>query len=436
MTKALLVSVGGSPAPIIYSIDCHKPDYLILFASDDSRKTAVQQVLPALQSQPKDREFLMTPDEQDLEKSVCVILKRLPDILQTWGLEFCDLVADYTGGTKTMSAAVVLALSGHLNDFSYVGGTERDKNGLGVVINGKESMLYLKNPWNELAIESLKDMALLFNRCRFQSVVELADLTGRKTPNRKPVFDAIKAVAESYYAWDNFYYGKAFNKLREAESKMRMLTANSESWQLAALRQGIAANLPFLESVVCELNRIVKSTPKEKGGNQMEGCDGTLIIRDLLANAVRRAEVEYKYDDAVARLYSAIEKMAKVRLKTGHGIDNSNLLLEQIPEGAFREEILRACANEREGGKIQLPLLKSYQFLAFLKDPLGVAGMEKIVELGKVLTTRNMSLLAHGFEPVRQETYQQMLEIALHFLAAVKGDLPSFPQMALEWEWL
>lgn len=431
MSKALIVSVGGSPAPVLYSINTHRPDYLILFASTDSRAKAIQEVLPALSHQPLDREFIMTVDEQNLEASVAAILRRLPEILKTWGVGYDDLVADYTGGTKTMSAALVLALSRHIGDFSYVGGIERDKAGLGIVIDGREQMLHLRNPWNELALEALSEMALLFNRFRFQPVVELADHTSRRAPARKPVCDAIKAAAEAFGYWDSFHYGKAHSKLKEAEVKLKNVSAETDNESLRGFYREVAGCLPFLEAVVAEENAYVKSSPSTKG-EATSAESGNAIIRDLLANAVRRAEVECKYDDAVARLYSAIEKMAKVVLKVSHGIDNSNVAPDRIPPGALRDEVVQRCVNVREGEKIQLPLHKSFELLAELGDRLGAAYKSHEGELSKVLNVRNMSLLAHGFEPIRKETYEKMLAIALSFLSVGNEDLPRFPTM--RWE--
>lgn len=89
------------------------------------------------------------------------------------------------------------------------------------------------------------------------------------------------------------------------------------------------------------------------------------------------------------------------------------------------------CMNEREG-KIQAPLHKSYQLLELLDDPLGHAYASAATELGKVLTIRNMSLLAHGYEPVKQETYTKMLAIALSFIGITKDELPVFPRMTFD----
>jgi len=59
-------------------------------------------------------------------------------------------VADFTGGTKTMSVALALATVQAVGRYTYVGGTERTKDGPGMVVDGKERMLHQANPWDAL----------------------------------------------------------------------------------------------------------------------------------------------------------------------------------------------------------------------------------------------------------------------------------------------
>ncbi len=427
MLELLLVSVGGSPAPVIYSINSQKPERIIFFASHDSYNLVHDEIRPALEYEAKRFETIVTDDEQDLLVCVETLLKGLPRILKLWKMD-CDAVtADYTGGTKTMSAAVVLALASHIRNFSYVGGTRRDKEGLGVVINGREQMLYLKNPWDVLAVEILNDMALMFNRCRFQTVIDLAGRAMSQARDKKPAFEALRVIAEAFYLWDNFHYDKALGQLKRGVSELAKVCAAGGGEYLNRFRIAVEDNLRTLEAVADDFNAFAKSSPKARRGNaDSPEPDGSALLLDLLGNAVRRAELEHKYDDAVARLYSAIEKMAKIRLKAGHGIDNSAVDPEKIPEP------VRDDYRADEGGRpLQLPLHRSFELLSDLGDQLGAAYRERQDELGKVLTTRNNSLMAHGFDPVSQPTYETLLRIALDFMGMATGELPRFPVM--EW---
>lgn len=427
-TKVLIVSVGGSPAPVIFSLNQRQPEYVIYFASSTSRKMVRENIEPALTFKPRDHEILVTPDEEDLGLSVAELLREVPRLLDLWGIGFEELLGDYTGGTKTMSAALVLALAERGCSYSYVGGKSRSKDGLGVVLDGHEKMLFLDNPWDSLAVSACRDAQLLFNRCRFMSVRDLADRTAARTDRHSPFFEALRFLAEGYYAWDNFNHGRALQWLKRGESQLRNYSAASPQAAVRRFHAEVATNLPLLEGIHLELGRLVKSTPgkKDKQSAQPAG-ESSLLVMDLVANAMRRADLEFKFDDAVARLYSAIEKLAKYRLKIAHQIDSSAVDLTQVPVSFHAE--LTHCANPREGDKIQIPLHKSYELLAVLGDPLGAAYATQSEQLRKVLSIRNMSLLAHGFEPVSEETYRKLLAIALAFLGVKPEELPRFPQI-------
>jgi len=58
---------------------------------------------------------------------------------------------DYTLGTKSMSAAIAVATMEQAHRYSDVGGVERDKRGVGVVLGGRKRMHYIQNRWREVA---------------------------------------------------------------------------------------------------------------------------------------------------------------------------------------------------------------------------------------------------------------------------------------------
>lgn len=430
MQRILLVSVGGSAAPILHSINEQKPDYVIYFCSADSRKIVRQEIEPALQFRLLDYETITTPDEQNLVESVSVLLTKLPDILKLWNLGFDSLGGDYTGGTKTMSSALVLVLAKYGCRFSYVGGTVRDKEGLGVVLNGREQMLYLQNPWDVLAVDDLREIRALFNRCRFRTVSLLAQRAAERTDLYETFFKALRNIADGFSYWDTFQYRQALTPLRQGLGLLKPFSDGQSCQELQEFSRQVSESLVRLGAILNDAV-LFKSNPSAKDIKAGRTADGMVIIVDLLANAMRRAEIEFKYDDAVARLYSAIEKMAKVRLKVVYGLDNSNLDLALIPESLHQE----LCDHyQKENGRIQIPLGRSYTLLQSLGDPLGDAYFKYSHELEKILNIRNMSLLAHGFEPVTAETYKKMLDIALAFVVLTEKDLPRFP--TLDWQGL
>src|SRR5207245_1390146 len=90
------------------------------------------------------------------------------------------------------------------------------------------------------------------------------------------------------------------------------------------------------------------------------------LVADLLANA-RRCATGRRFDDAVARLYRAVEALAQTRLRMEYGIgDTSHVPLEELPEG------LRAAkAPQAQDGAVWLALQDAYTLLRERGDPLG-----------------------------------------------------------------
>lgn len=147
MSKVLVASVGGSPEPVIYSIEHQQPEYIIYFVSQETRKEIWDKIEPQLNHKPQDRDIVVTKDSQDLVASVRTLLQQVPSLLSEWEISLDQVIGEFTGGTKAMSSALVLVLSEYGAIFTYVGGEKRDKDGLGVVIGGNEKMFHLANPW-------------------------------------------------------------------------------------------------------------------------------------------------------------------------------------------------------------------------------------------------------------------------------------------------
>jgi hypothetical protein len=145
MTRAMLVSLGGSPAPVIFSINHQRPEYLVFFVSPQS-EADVETVLKAVNYPFKESSRIITGSAELLADCYAAIRDGLPAALDHWKLTYQDLTVDYTGGTKSMSAAMVLATATKVHRYSYVGGEERNKGGVGVVIDGRERMWFLQNP--------------------------------------------------------------------------------------------------------------------------------------------------------------------------------------------------------------------------------------------------------------------------------------------------
>ena len=131
-------------------------------------------------------------------------------------------------------------------------------------------------------------------------------------------------------------------------------------------------------------------------------------------NAERRA-VQERYDDAVARLYRAVEMVAQVRLQSEWGIDVSNVQLYLIPHEL--QEKYKELQNT--DGRIQLALRKSYELLVDLDDPVGTVWQDNVNRVLSALNKRNASILAHGTVSLNKRDYDQVREDLVGFINKV-----------------
>ncbi|RMF83594.1 MAG: TIGR02710 family CRISPR-associated protein, partial [Nitrospirae bacterium] len=388
--RMVVASVGGTPDPIIFSLNRQRPEYVVYFCSQGSRQLVTQEIRPALEFTPKDDEVLTTESAERLVPAYRDARDGVRRCMAMWDVAGETVVVDYTGGTKNMSAALVLATVDLGCRYSYVGGVERTKEGLGIVVGGREKMFYPANPWEVLGVERLKEVALLFNRARYGPARErLAELARRVPEGSRPLYRRLGQVVEGFEAWDRFDHRKARRLFGEALGKLH---------EVVGLLPPDGPERRFLEQAQAAARRLDEVKPQAI----------TAYVADLVANAVRRAELEEKYEDAVARLYAAVEKLGKLTLRRGHRLDNGGLDPEAVPE-PLREEFRRRYWNE-EKRCLQIPLRATYRLLAALGDPLGERFEAAWPTLRPLLDQRNESILGHGTQPVGRETYERLLE--------------------------
>jgi CRISPR-associated protein (TIGR02710 family) len=216
----MLVSLGGSVEPVVYTLNRQRPSYVLFFVSPES-EVELQAVIKRLDF-PCKFDRIVSSSAEVLGECFRVIREQLPGKLVQWGLAEDDLIVDYTGGTKSMSAALVLATIERVHRYSYVGGVERDKGGVGVVLGGRERMWYVQNPWEELAQEEKKRIRLYFAAARYETALqELQRLLGHVASQERDMLRAVASAVEGYRDWDNFRHGAAFPKLGRALSFLK-----------------------------------------------------------------------------------------------------------------------------------------------------------------------------------------------------------------------
>lgn len=406
-TKTLLaVTVGGSCTPVVTAIRDYTPDFVIFIVS--TGKKGSQRMVDGEGKPCRVNDEIFSPNilEQTRlsPKQYDFIKLDAPDALDSCYQKIRDAlskhdakrgkwrkIADYTGGTKTMSAALVLVALEAGWELSVVRGNRTD---LLKVRDGTE-MASLVNTWEVRARQQLEQAEHLFNQYAYTSAGQLIESLMRAAPLSSHLQQEIQrfvTLSRGFDAWDRFDHERAFHLLEPYQSE-------------------IVPNWVFLKKLI----------GKARG-------TGYEPVFDLVRNAERRA-ARGRYDDAVARLYRALEMLAQIRLKQREpSLDSSDLNVELLPEN-----VRSSFANQE--GKIKLGLREDFELLVALDDPLGKTFASQKSKILNLLNKRNASILAHGIQPCDENIFREMLDGTKRFLEEglkeinITIESPQFPKI-------
>lgn len=423
----LVCTIGGSPQPLIQSIKFYQPQYAILIPSITTQDS-VNEILKESGGIPNFA-IIALSDHQDFVSCVREIRSEIPVCLRKWRLSpETLLIADFTGGTKVMSASLAMAVMEFNSRFSYVGGKnegglERDKEGRGIVKDGFETIIYLDNPWKVMGLFEARDLAQAFNNANFDVARNKAEFLKTNDEDFTKFYDGLANVIQAYDLWNKFNYRDAAKIFTIALGKLKDYNNRSKA--------NFQPLFKLLEKDKERLEVLAKDMDKLQGKfESLAAHEGDAYLRDLAANALRLGE-QGQYDDAVARLYSAVEKSAKIALAK-KGINNSDVQRSQLAE--MGPELIDKYLKTPDDQKIQMPLRDSFLALAALEPehPLFLAYKRHEEDLHNSLESRNMSLLAHGYNPVDKKAYEKLRNIVFSFLELQAEELPSFPKLQPE----
>ena len=404
MNTILVVSVGGSCVPVVTAIKSYQSDYVVFFVSTGKNGSRIMIDHPNEPCQGSPNIVLQTGlletqykiEELSDPDALHLCYEQMSKVLKNLSIKHphANLVADYTGGTKTMSSALVLAALECGWKLSLVRG---NRIGLVEIAKGTE-IAGLTNSWEIHIRRCINNADEFFNNYTYASVDKLLSNLSLDQPVNpglnKQILDRI-TLARGFDAWDRFEYENAYNLL-------------------APLKSVIVSHWVFLKKI---LNKT--------------SADGYEVVEDLILNADRRA-ARGRYDDAAARLYRAMELMAQIRLKNTYHQNTGDIQVERLPLSGNvlnkYQKMKDAASREKENGKLTLALLKSYELLNELNDPLGKIAHENFNQLRQILIIRNNSFLAHGIEPVTAAMFKEMRQLTWAFVQEILNVLESEPK--------
>jgi len=419
MAVLLVCTVGGAPAPLIRSILADpRPEKVLFICSGDTRPAIEAEILPkvaeaGLNLATAQREVFEVSDHQALDVCVREIARELTPQIRRWRDQPGEVIVDPTGGTKVMSIALAFVARRWDCTFRYIGGTQREQrpSGPGAVLGGTETVIQTHNPLDVLGYQLAEDALTLANAGNYAAAQEQLNKGARSAsdPSVKRSLQTLAQLVEVFALWDQFQHADAARKLPQLERNRNDLGY-------------------FLDDPSCRAVENSLSSWKQRLEILAGGRPSRELIEDLLANAERRAR-EGRHDDAVARLYRAVEAMAQWRLAREHGIpDTGAVAPEKIPEP------LRTELRPGDHGAFELGLQNAYRLLEALGDPLGARFRQLNLHHPQQspLVARNQSILAHGWKPVssggREALWKKVVELASE-LGISEQNLLRFPEL-------
>jgi len=397
--RILALTVGGSPEPVIRSIKENNPDKVVFFVTVEprggSKKIVLEKtekgesIISATALDPEDFELVEITSPDSLSETFEVIYATLTRL----GKQHPDAerIADYTGGTKTMSVSLALAALRLNWTLSLVTGLRADTE---KVLDKTEVVERLDLGLLKFE-EVLEEAGHLFDLYDYDAADRALSRFAREVPLSGGAQGKLKlaiTLTRGFAAWDRFEHELALSLL-------------------SPCARFCVENVRFLREIV------------------QGKYSGYAKVWELIRSAERRA-ARGQYDEAVMRLYRAVELLAQYRLLERHRIDTGDIKPERIPE-PIRSELLQ----RKSGEKITAGLVDSFRVLQALGDPLGELYSRGWGEkLKDVQGKRNKSVLAHGLEPVSREDWERCHRLVSGFVEeafahlGIRISAPQFPK--------
>lgn len=375
MKKAMIITVGTGPGVengIAFSINQQNPEFICFIYSKDSERT-IYAVLEKL-GRKKDEVCLKRFDEVNDVEALYQEYGSYLEELFGFGYKPQEIVADYTSGTKSMSAALVsVAIAKEIGILSYVYGM-RDEQGR--VVSNTERLSPL-SPNAIFTEQKLKLFKQLFNRYQYDGALTLLK-DAMIHPNFKKQVGFYQSLANAYGEWDRFNFKKASEVLNEIGLEM------AEEYGLRKIIEIHKVKLYKLKTAESE----GKLCPED--------------LTDLYSNAARRYE-EGKYDDGVSRLYRLMEMIAQIEFEREFQMTTGKVPFDFLPDS-----LQKRYEPQLESQTVEIGLLDSFHVLqAKSENSSAKAFFREFDTFRKLLQARNYSRLAHGQRAIGKENYEK-----------------------------
>jgi len=400
MNSALICTVGMTFSPqndivdaLVDEITAFNPALVLFLISRESRENALK-IAQRCRLAEGAYEFIELESIHNLNEIFQTTNKAIRS-LHARGFSNQQISLNYTSGTKVMgSGAVLSAIFNQCQELRYI-------------YEGRGGDRVVKT--HPSAVFAYRDLLVgekLIEEMRFRSATDTLDTIDTSLLSEYDVrtVSALHAVAEAYYHWDNFHHKQFVEIIKSVPSDIERASRFLVAGDVLETVTGIGD--------ACEKSEY---TPA--------------LFADMINNALRR-QLEGQLDDAMTRMYRALEMLAQWVLRRTD-IDTDDLDTRRVPP---RYRVNFEAMRSMDDGQVRIGLRKSYELLALMKKPLGLR-FQSYDKLARMLHERRNSILAHGTQPVKEDDCANLLTAVTELF---RSEMPDFDNLCrmLQFPWL
>lgn len=428
----LIMSVGTSYEPIVLNISLLQPKRILFLYTEQTEKT-LNKIVSFLNLDADCYQKNLVEATESLS-----IYHEIKKAYVLWNRP-AKVYIDFTGGTKTMSAAA--ALAGSLIDVQLVYvGTEEYLPDFRKPSPGSENLYYIDNPVEVFGDLELEKVFALIERYNYAGAAEKLMLLKENIPdplNRQQI-NFVFLLVKVYEHWDALEFEQA------AEMMEQLLRELKRDYRMhkKILMMDFQTTLHDQYRVLAQLRKIPELICQKKQEEILNSRSMMIALMfTLYGNAMRR-EMQEKYDMATLLLYRLLEMIEQRRLiqyrifvtKPEYGqvdyttADSAYHDLEPKEQLQFlkqrsaelKKELFHK--NERDFLPSPIALLDGYLILAALGDKIseGADGkaISKLRHIRAMVSLRNNSIFAHGLGPVGKGDYNKFRDFVKDMFGA------------------
>lgn len=418
---ALILTIGQATEPSIKRINTLKPNLVYFIHSIKSKENALFIIE---ETNIENYKFKLLDDHESVPDAFIKSLECINELENDY-----TVVGDFTVGTKPMVAGLVMACIDKKCEYLYLG--ESDENsrhdGMGPVKSGQEKTKNQENPYENYAINEFRSGREFFDKYQFIAARENftnaeLKLKFSDLKQRSKIF--IKIV-RFYDAWDKF--NDHLDDIRLNEYLNNIILNKIESNE--NLRNYFKNEIPDFYVQMKKNKLFLDKKITSKTSNSID-----YYLPDLLNNAQRRIS-EGKYDDAVARLYRAMELISQIRLNQYNVLDKTQIDENKkffVDKTKLKKKLSKASTAEVDDLRINgwknnnVKLLdldsgKNYRILKILSNETKfdlTDSTKKLTnnyfKINPEVQKRNTSILAHGLRPLKEAEAKKLFKLVLN----------------------